>query len=86
MLGHKSTQRQGVVKQRTGEYFWRHVCHTASYAGVQPAFRIMNRHVEIGEMDVSVGVQENVVRLDIAARRNQLITGIRLVRASETYR
>ena len=69
-------QQQRVAERRTGEYFWRHIRHTASNAGMQPAFRVMNRHIKVGEMNVSVGIQDDVVRLDITARRNQWVVSI----------
>lgn len=65
------TTQSVSVERRTSEYFWRHVRHTSSYAGVESAFRVMNRHVEVGEVNVSVGIQDNIVRLNITTRRNQ---------------
>jgi hypothetical protein len=59
--------RPNDERQRTSEYFWRHVRHTSSHAGVQSALRVMDRDVEIGEMDVPFGIQKNIVRLEITA-------------------
>ena len=48
----------------------------------------MNRHVEVGEMNVPVSVQDDIIRLNVTARRNQSlsapITGNRLVRGSRS--
>ena len=78
MLGRTTRleQRQHVAEQLTGEYFWRHVRHTTSDAGMQSTFRVMNRHIKVGEMNMSVGIQDDVVRLDITARRNQWVVSI----------
>lgn len=46
-----------MVGQRTGEYLRRHIRHTTSYAGMQPAFRVMYRDVEVGEVNMSVSIQ-----------------------------
>jgi hypothetical protein len=65
----QSKQRQlNGEKQRTSKDFWRHVRHTSSYAGVQSAFRVVDSNVEIGEVDVSMSVQQYIVWLDVAAR------------------
>ena len=77
-----------MVNRRTSEYLWRHIGHAASYASVQPAFRVMNRYVEVGEVNVPVGVQDDIIRLNVTARRNQSlsvpITGNRSVRGSRS--
>jgi len=73
---HTITTTAASGGQRTGKYFWRHVCHTAGYTSMQSAFRVVNRHIKVGEVNVSVSVQENVIRLDITARRNQSFVSI----------
>ena len=57
-----------IEKPHTCEDFRRHISHTASNTCMQSALRIMNCNVEVGEMDVSVGIQKDIVRLDITAR------------------
>ena len=66
----RSERRQRGVNRRTGEYLWRHVCYATSHTGVQSTFRVVNRHVEVGEMSISVSIQDDVVWLDIAACGN----------------
>ena len=39
---------------------------------MQSAFRVMNRHIKVSEMNVSMSIQDNVVRLNITVRRNKL--------------
>jgi len=38
---------------------------------MESAFRIMNCHIEVSEMNVSVGIQDNIVRFDITVHRDQ---------------
>ena len=71
------------MKRLTSEYLWRHVRHTTSYAGVQPAFRVMDGHVEIGEVNVTVSVQKDVVRLNITIRRSCLSAFVTRIRSAK---
>ena len=36
----------------------------------------MDCHVEVGEMNVPMSIQEDIIRLDITAHRNQLVVSI----------
>ena len=54
---------------RAGKNLGRHVRHAARHAGVQPAFGIVYSHVEVGDVGVPLGVEEDVVRLEVAIER-----------------
>lgn len=50
----------------TCEDFGRHVRHAARDAGVQSAFGVVYSHVEVCDVRVPLGVEKDVVRLEVA--------------------
>lgn len=48
---------------------WSHVSHAACHARVHAALRIMNGNVEVGDMGMARGVQQNVIWFEVSVIR-----------------